>query len=68
MNVRHSLARWLFPSTMTTMEMKIEHLQEENLRLKRHIQGLERKLEKNPMLFPAWSIYDWDRAYGKTEE
>jgi len=50
------------------MEMKIEHLQEENLRLKRHIQGLERKIDKNPMLFPAWSIYDWDRAYGKTEE
>jgi len=50
------------------METRIERLTEENLRLKRQIQALERKIEKNPMLFPAWSIYDWDRAYGKTEE
>jgi len=50
------------------METKIETLTEENLRLKRKIQKMEREIERNPFLFPAWGVYDWDRAYGKTEE
>jgi len=68
---KHSLARWLFPSTIVTMEMKIERLKEENQNLKRRIARMESDLEKlraDPFFYPFWATKDWDKAYGPTDD
>lgn len=62
------LARLIFPTTIASLEAKVEMCKEENYRLKRRIQELEKKLDNSPLLQPAWSLFDWDKAYGPTEE
>ena len=68
MSDKHSLARWLFPSTIAEMETKIENLKSENYKLKRQVSKLESKISRNAFLYPAWSLLDWEEAYGKTDD
>jgi len=62
------LARLIFPITIASLEAKVEMCKEENYRLKRKVQALEAKLDKSPLLQPAWSLFDWDKAYGPTKD
>lgn len=61
------LARWLFPSTITTLENKIELLKKENYRIKRENAQLKRDFEYVTYPPPSWSFIDWEQAYGETK-
>jgi len=62
------LARWMFPSTISTFEATIEALKEENYKIKRENASLHRRMVKSDFLYPSWSIFDWERAYGEADE
>ena len=47
--------------------MKIENLKQENYKLKRQVSKLESKISRDAFLYPAWSLLDWEEAYGKTD-
>jgi len=62
------LARWMFPSTISTLETKIESLKEENYKLKRKNASLRKKISKDAFLYPYWDIFDWERVYVPTDD
>jgi len=65
MNALHSLLRWLIRGTITDYERTIETLKEDNYRLRRRVQQLQK--DKGATPHPEWSLADWDEAYGKNK-
>jgi len=62
------LARWIFPSTISTLETKVKELKEENYKLKRQNASLQKRIVKDAFLYPYWSTFDWEHVYGPTDE
>jgi len=68
MNDVPRLARWMFPSTIATLEAKVKALKEENYKVKRENASLQRQIGRRDFLYPSWTIFDWERAYGEADD
>jgi len=67
MSIKQKIVKWAFPEEIENLQMQVQALMIENYKLKRQVNDLQRKSSLNPLLFPYWSVDDWDNAYGKDE-